>query len=311
MDKYAILLATYNGEEYIRELLQSIEDQTRRDFTIYIHDDGSTDATLDIIREYIKDKDRYEILDFESKRGSKNNFLSMLTRVEAEYYMFADQDDVWLDGKVDKLITKIEQVTDNRTDVAMLVYSDMYVTDDKLNIISDSFIRYIGRDIHRNKLSQVLIDNPASGATMIINKALRDRAISYNDIDDIPMHDHWCMCIASACGEIYAIDEPLVKYRLHNDNVMGADYEDRLFKIRRNIRSLISLEFIKSKRDFHDTEIKLSRQLMYISGIDNKTKRFLIDLATIRDKSKIKRMRFYRRNGLDRKRHSVWMRLWV
>ena len=308
MDQYVILLATYNGAKYIGEMLNSLDTQTRQDFKCYIHDDGSTDNTLTIIQEYIKDKDNYELLQFDSKKGAKNNFMEMLKRVDAEYYMFADQDDVWLETKVERLIGEMEKAESN-TPVA--IHCDMYVTDDNLNIISNSFIRYIGRDIYRNSLSQLLIDNPAAGTTMIINRALRDKALEYNDIDDIPMHDQWIMCVAAATGIVRVIDEPLVYYRQHSSNVMGAEEEGRFDKVVRNAKDIVTGEFIRSKRAFHQKEINLARQLMYVPGIDIKTKKFLIDLIHIGSRGKLQRMEFYRKNGLDRKEHSLWMRLWV
>ncbi|MCR4611262.1 MAG: glycosyltransferase family 2 protein [Lachnospiraceae bacterium] len=311
MDKYAILLATYNGEKYIVDLLDSMDRQTRKDFKCYIHDDGSTDKTMDLVKEWIKDKDNYEIMEFESVKGAKYNFLEMLKRVEAEYYMFSDQDDVWLENKVEKLINEIERVTKNRTDTPTVVHSDMYVTDEKLNIISDSFIRYIGRDIYRNSLPQLLIDNPAAGTTMIINKELRDRAIEINNIDEIPMHDQWIMCVAAATGVVHVIDEPLIYYRQHTSNVMGAESESKKEKVLRNAKDVVTGEFARKKRKFHQKEVKIARQLMYVHGIDLGTKRFLIRLIRLNNCNKIQRMEFYRKNGLDRKEHSCWMRLWV
>ena len=333
MDNYAILLATYNGAKYIGEMLDSLDRQTRQDFKCYIHDDDSTDNTLAIIQKHIKNKNNYELMQFNSKQGAKNNFMEMLRRVDAEYYMFADQDDVWLDTKVERLIGDMERAERNTSatptgapeesiatmtpaeskmgGTPLAIHSDMFVTDDNLNIISDSFIRYIGRDIHRNSLSRLLIDNPAAGTTMIINRELRDRALEYNDIDDIPMHDQWIMCVAAATGRIYIIDEPLVYYRQHESNVMGAEEEGKAAKIVRNIKDVATGEFARNKRTFHQKEINLARQLMYVSGIDVETKKFLIDLIHINNQGKLQRMEFYRKNGLDRNEHSLWMRLWV
>ena len=323
MDKYAILLATYNGEEYIVEMLDSLCRQTRQDFKCYIHDDGSYDNTVPLLKDWIKGKKNYEILEYEYdsdskeagsghvKNGAKNNFMSMLGRVEAEYYMFADQDDVWKDDKVSKLTAEIERVTRDREDVPTAVHCDMYVVDDDLNVITDSFIKYIGRDIYRNKLPELLIDNPAAGCTMIINKALRDKALYYDNIDNIPMHDQWLMCVAAATGRISVIDEPLLYYRQHVDNVMGAKSESKADKVIRNAKDIVTGELLREKKEFHEKEVNLAKELMYVPGIDNRTRKFLIDLTRIGEKNKLERMEFYRKNGLDRKEHSLWMRLWV
>ncbi len=311
MNKYAVLLATYNGEKYIEELLDSIERQTRKDFVCYIHDDGSRDNTVSVIKKWIKGKNNFKLLEYESKKGAKNNFFSMLRKVEADYYMFADQDDVWCEDKVEKLIDRIEIVSKDRNETPCAIHSDMYVVDNDLNVLSNSFIKYIGRDIYRNKLPQLLIDNPAAGCTMIINKALRDRSLEYNDARDIPMHDQWIMCVAAATGIINVIDEPLLYYRQHEKNVMGAEFEGRKDKVVRNVKDMVTGEFAKKKRRFHQSEVNIAKQLMFVSGIDTNTKKFLIDLIRLNNKRKIERMAFYRKNGMDRKKHSLWMRLWV
>lgn len=311
MDKYVILLATYNGEKYVKEMLDSLERQTRDDFVCYIHDDGSTDGTLDIVREWIKGKKKYKLLNFDSAGGAKNNFFAMLREVDASYYMFADQDDVWVENKVETLIDRMETVEKDRQHTSVVVYSDMYVVDDELNVISDSFIKFIGRNIYRNKLSQLLIDNPAAGCTMIINRALRDRALEYNDAEEIPMHDQWIMCVAAATGIVEPIDEPLIYYRQHASNVMGAEAESGKDKVIRNAKDIITGEFARNKRRFHLKEVKLAKQLMYVSGISTDTRQFLMGLILVNNKGKLERMSFYKRNGMDREKHSLWMRLWV
>ena len=103
MKNIAILLATYNGGQYLREQLDSLFAQTNQDFRIVIHDDGSTDNTVEIINEY-KEKypERIEVLDGKPKGTPKANFMYLLSEVEADCYFFCDQDDVWLPTKVEE-----------------------------------------------------------------------------------------------------------------------------------------------------------------------------------------------------------------
>lgn len=311
MDRYAVLLATYNGEKYIKEMLDSLERQSRKDFTCYIHDDGSSDRTVEIVKKWINGRKNYKLLEFDSPKGAKNNFLAMLGEVDASYYMFADQDDVWVENKVETLIDRMEVTEKDRQCTPVVVYSDMYVVDDELNVISDSFIRFIGRNIYRNKLSQLLIDNPAAGCTMIINRALRDKALQYNDADEIPMHDQWIMCVAAATGVVEPVDEPLIYYRQHTENVMGAEAESRKDKVLRNAKDIATGQFARKKRKFHLREIRLAKQLMYISDIGEDTRQFLMELILINNRNKLERMAIYRKHGMDRDKHSLWMRLWV
>lgn len=309
--KVAILLATYNGEDYLLEQLESIDRQTYSDFVCYIHDDGSTDSTVDIIDSWVSGHDeKYIKLDYKKSGSAKDNFFSLLKNVDADYYLFADQDDVWLEEKVEKQINKILEV-ENRIGTPTVVYSDMFVTDDKLNVITNSFIEYIGRDINRNKLEQVMIDNPAAGCTMIINKSMKDKALSYKNSKEILMHDQWILAIAASLGLVGVIDEPLVYYRQHYDNEMGAKTESVKEKVVRNVRNVASLEFVKNKKTFHEIERNLAKQLLYVKGIPSGKRQFLMDLVAIQNKTKVERMRFYRKHGMDRKNHSLWMRLWV
>lgn len=82
----AILLATYNGARYLREQIESIYAQTYQDWTLYVHDDGSTDGTQEILAEYANTKANFVVLDYPSQHGAKANFMSLLKMVEASYY---------------------------------------------------------------------------------------------------------------------------------------------------------------------------------------------------------------------------------
>ena len=110
MQSVAILLATYNGEKYIEEFLISLQGQTFQNYICYIHDDGSKDRTRRIAEEFEKrDPGHFQILEGPSQGGAKENFLWMLGQIEAEFYMFAGQDDVWLPEKIEKSVRTITE----------------------------------------------------------------------------------------------------------------------------------------------------------------------------------------------------------
>ena len=94
--KTAILMATYNGEQYVAEQIDSLLAQTDSDWTLYIHDDGSKDHTQEIISKYAETHDNIVVMDFPGGNGAKENFFKMMFSVDADYYMLCDQDDVWL-----------------------------------------------------------------------------------------------------------------------------------------------------------------------------------------------------------------------
>ncbi len=100
MSETAILLTTYNGGKYLPELLRSLADQTCQDFVCYIHDDGSVDNTVDLCKAFCREHEgQFVLLDYPKTGSAKNNFLSLLERVEADHYLFCDQDDFWLPDK--------------------------------------------------------------------------------------------------------------------------------------------------------------------------------------------------------------------
>ena len=141
----AILMATYNGEKYLGEQIDSILAQTYHDWHLYIHDDGSKDGTLSIIQEYVLNHpDKITLLDYPSQGGACKNFLSLLERVEAPYYMFCDQDDVWLPEKIEKKYAKIRELEKENHHTPIVVYSDLIVTDSNLNTISPSLWNIAG-----------------------------------------------------------------------------------------------------------------------------------------------------------------------
>lgn len=318
MQSVAILLATYNGEKYIEEFLISLQGQTFQNYICYIHDDGSKDRTRRIAEEFEKrDPGHFQILEGPSQGGAKENFLWMLGQIEAEFYMFADQDDVWLPEKIEKSVRTITEKKEGpqagEEAGPLCVFTDMYVTDEKLRVMSDSFIRYIGRDPHRIKFSQVVIDNPAAGCTMIFTRKLRDMAIQLKHPKRVEMHDVWVLALAAACGEqcIRVLDEPLVCYRQHGDNEMGAFSESFLEKIKRNARDVLSGNMAREKREFVQKARILAGELCLVEGLPEKNRKILKAFSEIGEKGKLTRVLFYRKYDFSRNRGTIWMYLWV
>ena len=136
----SILLATYNGEKFLIEQLNSIINQSYEDWTLYIHDDGSSDGTIAIINQYC---DQYENIiylpDLIVHRGAAQSFMCLLEQVNADYYMFCDQDDVWLPYKIEKTYIAMQE---KPVDSPVLIFSDLVVVDSDLNIINKSFWFY-------------------------------------------------------------------------------------------------------------------------------------------------------------------------
>ena len=222
-DRVAILLATYNGGQYLAEQLDSLFSQSYNDFTIYIHDDGSKDDTLKIIEAYKQRYNQIELLDFPVGCGAKESFLTLLQKVDADYYFFCDQDDVWKPNKVELSLAEMKkQEAKVGKDKPVLVYSDLQVVDSNLQTISDSFWQMmLIRPEKLRTFNQLGGSYLVTGCTMLINQSARQCTVF--PATKATMHDVWItLCVAKNHGVIHAINTPLILYRQHGNNTLGA-----------------------------------------------------------------------------------------
>lgn len=223
-DKVAILMCTYNGEKYIKEQIDSILNQTYQNFVLYIRDDNSTDNTKEIISYYVKKYNGkiIEVVDNKIAHSASKNFMFLLEYVYKldifDIFVFSDQDDYWEKDKIKVTVDEYNKIKSK--DIPILIHTDLTVVDSKLNTINPSFMKYSNLSAKRNKFINYLIQNNVTGCTMLINRSLVD-LIKF-DIEYIRMHDWYFALIASAFGKVIFIDKPMVKYRQHNNNVLGA-----------------------------------------------------------------------------------------
>lgn len=218
----AILLSTYNGSKFLREQLDSIINQNYNSWTLYIRDDGSSDITATIINEYVQKYDNIVYFEDSSNLGSALSFMNLLRLVEADYYMFCDQDDFWFDSKISDSLNKIKSVEVDY-DGPALIFADLKVTDEKLRILSDSFWNYnkVLPELIMKEPDFINVFNCAPGCTMIFNSQLRNICNDYDN--EIIMHDWYIMIKASLYGKVDYVNAPLMLYRQHFNNVVGAD----------------------------------------------------------------------------------------
>ncbi len=229
-DEVEILLAVYNGEKFIEEQLDSIAAQTYRNIFITVRDDGSDDSTPDIIRRYSeKHPGLIRNIEFNNTavHGAKSNFARLLEMSTAEYVMFCDQDDVWLKDKVEKTLSAMKNEEGRSPGVGIAVHTDLYVTDEDLNIISSSFFEMDRIIPANNDLAALLISNTLTGCTVMINRILAD--IAGQIPSEAVMHDSWIAMCASAFGKIVTLYEPTIRYRQHGTNEIGVAARPGLF----------------------------------------------------------------------------------
>ena len=218
-----ILLATYNGEKYINEMVDSILNQDYEDWALVLSDDGSTDKTPEILDEYAA-KFPNKITHYRSGQrfgNAQKHFMHLLnTHRDAPYIMFCDQDDRWHSDKVSKTLEKMQEIEE--TDTPCLVHTDLVVVDGELNKISDSFCKLSKLDGNRLALNQLLVQNVVTGCTMMINKRLADLSCEKPLPEEALMHDGWIALICSVFGKSAFLDESTIDYRQHGNNSVGA-----------------------------------------------------------------------------------------
>lgn len=228
----AILMATYNGEKFIKEQIDSILNQTYRNIELYIRDDNSTDNTINIVNEYVN---RYPgkivlVNDGRTAKSASINFLFLLEYVcninKHELFMFSDQDDYWLKDKIKITVEEYNRIENKNQPI--LLHTDLHVVDSNLNIIENSFMKYSNLKSKYNKFNNYLVQNNVTGCTMLINKELA-KLIKY-DTKKIYMHDWYFALLASAFGQVKFINVPTIKYRQHGNNVIGARKSGVTFK---------------------------------------------------------------------------------
>lgn len=223
MNLIDILLATYNGEKFLIEQIESILAQTFKDWKLLIRDDGSTDETTQIIAQYCT---RYpekiiSISDIDRNLGVTRNFERLMEFSTSSYVMFCDQDDIWLPDKIKISLYKLQAMGQQYgSDIPLLVYTDLVVCNEEGTLIANSFWKYQGGDpVLPLDYAKALVQNNATGNTMIFNRSLVNNALPFSS--DAVMHDWWLALTALYLGKINYLSDQTIMYRQHKSNVSG------------------------------------------------------------------------------------------
>jgi hypothetical protein len=237
MARVQILLATYNGEAYLRELLDSLLCQTDADFEILAADDGSTDGTLAALREFeARVPGKTRIVATGRVGGVTRNFMRLVDAADAPYVMLCDQDDVWLPNKVETMLPAIQGIeSDSAPRTPVLVHSDLRVVDDQLQDINPSLFSFMALEPEKTDLCSLLLRNQVTGCTTILNHALLER-VQGSDPDAMVMHDWWIALVAAAFGRTGVVREATILYRQHGGNTLGAQRWNLGYVVRRTVQ---------------------------------------------------------------------------
>lgn len=208
-----ILMATYNGEAFVEEQIQSIIKQSHTDWRLLIHDDGSSDTTLEIVQRLSAEDPRIVVIeDGISGLGVARNFIHLVSHSTSPYCMFCDQDDIWLDNKVEKMLRAIEPYDQT---VPQVVYSNAYLWNAERGIISDKNTLTYPTTIRQT----LFLNTGIQGAASIFNRAmcnLINQPLSY-----YAMHDHVLLLVGICFGQVHYLHESMMYYRQHEHNVTG------------------------------------------------------------------------------------------
>lgn len=250
MEKIDILMATYNGEKYLEEQIESILNQTYTNFNLYISDDCSKDLTREILKKYEKKDNRIKLFFQEKNLGYIKNFEFLLNQVESEYYMLSDQDDFWLIDKVEKSFNKLIETNSD------LVYTDLEVVDKDLNMIYPSMWKYlkIDKKVKYDNLISEYLYNCVTGCTIISKKEYLKYILPLPNKSEFMPHDYWISLVVAIKGKISHLDEKTIKYRQHGNNQIGTEKTSHKFKKFEQVREL----FLRVKIEHFEDYVKRS-----------------------------------------------------
>lgn len=285
--KVAILLCTYQGELFLREQLESYNSQTYKNWYLYVSDDGSCDRTKDILLEYQSKwgSERMTIYTGPA-RGYAANFLSLVCNpdVEADFYAFSDQDDIWEPYKLQRAVGWLKQIPS---------YTPaLYCSRTRL-------INEVGENIGLSPLyprkpsfANALVQNIVSGNTLVLNNAARDLLMEAGDALNIVSHDWWAYLLISGCGGIVNYDQyPTVRYRQHSRNLIGAptNVRARIIRIKKMLEGKL--------RDWGNINIEALKKVYCLSP---ENRELLEYFSEIRTSGTLKRLFGVMRSGIYR-----------
>jgi len=284
----SILLSTHNGAKYLPDLLESLLQQTHRNWRLFLRDDCSEDNSQEIIFNY---QNRYsqkiKLLTTSQSRpplGAAQSFGRLLQESTGQYFMFADQDDVWHSNKIALSLEKILLCEKQHgVETPILIHTDLTVVNDALEPINHSYIQHRNLDPTRNQTNQLLLQNIVTGCTACFNLALKD--LVGNIPATAPMHDWWLALTASCFGAIEFIYQPTIDYRQHTQNIIGAPASGK------NISTTKILKKLKELRKELYLSIKQAQTLLnlYEQQLTIEQKELLHTFATIKKNSFIKK----------------------
>jgi hypothetical protein len=244
-----VLLATYNGDRFLREQIDSILAQDYANIRVLARDDGSSDGTIEILNEYAERfPARFRVMPASDATGSaKKNFLLLMKASTANHICFSDQDDVWLPDKVSRTKKAMDQLESQwGTHLPLLVFTDLHVVDEQLKMLYGSFWEFMRIDPERiDRLAKLMVQSVVTGCTAMLNRPLLE--LSLRMPEEASMHDRWIGLLASAMGKSSILKAQTVLYRQHDRNVIGIG--DKIAGVGAGERAVSLLDRIRRRKE--------------------------------------------------------------
>lgn len=217
-----VLMATWNGDRFLEEQLESLFAQTFQNFSLIVRDDGSTDSTLEIIHKYrLRYPKRVVVCRNPVRLGACRNFALLIEESSADYVAFCDQDDMWRKNKLAMSLEAIKEVENEYgREIPVLSFSDMTIVDEDKKVLVRSVWKWAHLNPSRASLGNMLVQNLVTGCTAMANRSLISKATPIPS--DALMHDMWLGLVATAFGVLRPLKETMVQYRQHDRNAVGA-----------------------------------------------------------------------------------------
>ena len=260
--RVAIVMAAYNGGRFIEEQIKSIQAQTYAAWTLYVRDDGSRDDTIQKVSQIAhEDRRVQQVHDELGTLGAIGNFSALMQvalQGGAGYVFFADQDDIWHREKVVTMLGAMQALeAANGTSTPLLVHCDLAVVNEELRPTASSFAQYSRLSPTTAGLGTLLCQNQVTGCACVINRSLLKLACPVPS--GVLMHDWWLALLAASVGKVAFIPKPLVMYRQHGGNVLGAvSLGRRIWELLFSPRQW-ALRIIVIKRGFMQAELLKER----------------------------------------------------
>lgn len=267
-----ILLATYNGELYIEQQIQSILSQTYKNWHLLISDDSSCDNTAAIIKKYAAMDTRIHVLTSAAKhRSAKMNFFYLIECSESSYIAFCDQDDYWKPNKIQISMETLREIERNHgSNIPVLVHTDLSITDERLDIVRQSMVKNLNIDPINHSYESIFVTGFVTGCTVVVNRSCVKLAMTAADRKNIIMHDWWLCLIAETFGKRRFIPERTVLYRQHSKNSIGASTRSLHCLIKKWLAVVCKLGFLHSMRIARKNEqMRFKQAKLFLETYEN------------------------------------------